>query len=81
VNFYSDGTLLNSTPATITGGVASYTTTPCFRAAAHVITAVYSGDTNFTGPTTFTLAGGQTVTAAPTTTTLVRRRSIALGNR
>ena len=81
VNFYSDGTLLNSTPATITGGVASYTTTALLPGAAHVITAVYSGDTNFTGPTTFTLAGGQTVTAAPTTTTLGSSAgSIALGN-
>lgn len=77
VIFYADGVALNaSTPATITNGVASWTTTALtpgtgtLTNGVHDITAIYSGDTNFTAGPTFTLSGGQTITPASTTTTL-----------
>lgn len=52
----------------VAGGIASYTTTPATQLAAggHSITALYSGDTNFTGGASSALS--QTVNPAGTTT-------------
>ena len=47
VNFYDNGSLLNA--AALSGGAASYSTTVLAPGVTHTITAVYGGDTNFTG--------------------------------
>jgi len=47
VNFYDGTTLLNTTPATLSGGTATYATTALSAGATHQLTAVYSGDVNF----------------------------------
>jgi hypothetical protein len=52
VSFYDDATLLGT--STLTGGSASFAT--ALTAGTQAITAVYAGDTNFTGNTSPTLA-------------------------
>ena len=55
---------------TVSSGTATYTPSAAqLPVGTHTITAVYGNDTNFAG-STGTLAGGQTVTQASTTTTL-----------
>ena len=49
VNFYDNGALLNTTPAVLSGGVATYAATTLAPGATHTITAMYSGNVNFTG--------------------------------
>jgi len=49
VSFYDGTTLLSA--ATLSSGTASYSTTTLAAGITHVITATYSGDTNFTGST------------------------------
>ena len=72
VSFYDGSTLLNT--ATMTAGVATYSTTT-LSSGSHIITAVYSGDANFTAssttsPITITVAPlGLTLSATPTTQT------------
>jgi hypothetical protein len=64
VNFYADGALLNTTPVTVTSGVASFGYSG-LAPGAHTITATYSGDTDFYAvvpASPFILGGGQTVT-------------------
>jgi hypothetical protein len=60
VSFY-DGTALLGTK-TLSGGAAVYTTTSLAAAATHALTAVYSGDSNFTGSST---SAGVDVVVAP----------------
>jgi hypothetical protein len=70
VSFYDGSTLLDT--ATLTAGVATYSTT-ALLSGSHTITAVYSGDTNFTASSTssaLTITVPSldfTMTAAPTT--------------
>ncbi|MGH9561657.1 MAG: MBG domain-containing protein, partial [Terracidiphilus sp.] len=54
VNISDGGTLLAT--VTLTNGTGSYTTTTLAPGVTHVISAVYSGDTNFTGSTSTTSA-------------------------
>jgi sugar lactone lactonase YvrE len=49
-SFYDGATLLNATPATISGGYATAALS-ALSVGAHSITAVYSGDSNFLGST------------------------------
>ncbi len=58
VSFYDGSTLLNT--ATLSGGVGTYSTT-ALLSGSHTITAVYSGDTNFTASST---SSATTVTVA-----------------
>lgn len=76
VNFYNGTTLLNSVPAPLSGGTATYTTTT-LASGNYQITATYSGDTDFLASTTATpsplVVGGLdfTLTAnAPTSQTV-----------
>ncbi len=50
VNFYDGTTLLNTAP--LSGGTASFTTSTLSAGTTHQLTAVYSGDVNFTTSTT-----------------------------
>jgi hypothetical protein len=50
VSFYDGTTLLNT--ATLSGGIATYSTTSLATGSSNSMTAVYSGDTNFTGSST-----------------------------
>jgi hypothetical protein len=52
VSFYDGTTLLNA--AMLTGGTASYSTTTLAPGVTHVITATYSGDSNFTASSSAT---------------------------
>ena len=65
VNFMNGGTLLGT--GTVSGGVASFTTST-LPIAVYTVTAVYSGDTNFTGSTS--TATTVTVTLIPQTITV-----------
>ncbi len=79
VNFYDNGALLNTTPALLSGGVATYAATTLAPGATHTITAMYSGNVNFTGSSsvasstiavvpldfTMTLIGPGNLTVAP----------------
>jgi hypothetical protein len=49
VSFYDNGAPLSATPVALTAGTAAYTTAILTPNASNVITAVYSGDANFTG--------------------------------
>jgi hypothetical protein len=60
VNFFDGTTLLGTVP--ITSGTATYTTASLAPGVTHSISAVYSGDANFTGSTSSTTAS---VTVAP----------------
>ncbi len=62
VNFFDNGTLLNS--ATVTNGVATYSTTS-LPVGTHTITAVYSGDLNFSSSTASAASGANTITILP----------------
>ena len=70
---FEDGTTSIGTE-TLTGGSATFITTS-LSVAGHAITAVYSGDTNFTGSTSLGL--NQTVNQASTSTTLTTSASAA----
>jgi len=65
VNFMNGGTLLGT--GTVAGGVATFTTST-LPIAVYTVTAVYSGDTNFTGSTSS--ATTVTVTLIPQTITV-----------
>ena len=62
VNFYDNGTLLNAAPVALTAGVASYAATALAPGLTHTLTAVYSGDANFTASST---TAGVPVIVAP----------------
>jgi len=64
---FKDGSAVLGPPANVSNSVAS-TTTSSLTLGTHSITAVYSGDANFTGSTSGVLS--QNVTKAPTATTL-----------
>jgi hypothetical protein len=49
VSFYDNGTQLNTTPATLNAGVATWPTVSLAPGVTHTLTATYSGDTNFAG--------------------------------
>jgi hypothetical protein len=66
VNFLDNGTQIGT--GTLSGGIATFSTSS-LTVATHPITAVYNGDTNFTGSTTSSTVS-QVVNAADTTTTL-----------
>ncbi len=67
VQFQVDGTNFDS-PVTVSNGQATIQdSTLTVSGSPHTITAIYSGDTNFSG-STGTLSGGQTVDQASTTT-------------
>jgi len=68
VQFKDNGNPLGAAQTPV-GGVASISTNT-LTVGTHTITAVYAGDGNFNG-STGTLAGGQVVNKAPTTTTIV----------
>jgi len=74
VNFYDGSTLLNT--ATLSAGVATYSTTT-LSSGSHTITAVYSGDTNFTASST---ASATTITVAALDFTMAATPSSQLGN-
>ncbi len=61
VSFYSGTTLLNTTPAPLSAGTATYSTTTLSAGTTDQITAVYSGDNNFL---TSTSSGSSIVVAA-----------------
>jgi hypothetical protein len=63
VTFKDAGTTLGSAP--VTAGVATYTTSS-LTVGTHSITALYNGDSNYTGSSS--VAAGQVVSQAPTTT-------------
>jgi hypothetical protein len=73
VSFYDGTTLLNT--ATLAGGIATYSTTTLAPNSSNSLTAVYSGDTNFTGSSTaapiIVTVGGLdfTISATPATQT------------
>jgi hypothetical protein len=67
VAFFDGGTQLG-TPVNLANGTATFTTST-LSIGAHVITATYSGDANFSGSTTTTPVN-QMVTKATTTTTI-----------
>jgi len=62
VNFYDNGTLLNG--ATLSAGVASYSTASLTPGSSNVITATYSGDANFTASSS-TASAATTIAVAP----------------
>lgn len=80
VSFYDGATLLNSTPATVTGGVAKLTLST-LTLGAHSITAIYSGDTNFITSTSLAVAPTVlspdfTITASPAVQTVLPSHSV-----
>ena len=72
VTFLDGSTTLGT--ATLGSGNVATVTTSFTAPGTHGITAVYAGDSNFTG-STGTLSGGQTVNQASTTTTLASSNS------
>jgi hypothetical protein len=74
VGFYDGSTLLDT--ATLSAGVATYSTTS-LSSGSHTITAVYSGDTNFTGSST---TSATTVTVSALDFTMTATPSTQLGN-
>jgi sugar lactone lactonase YvrE len=86
VNFYSGGTLLNSTPMAVTGGVASYTTSTTTSGylqwyfPSNSFTAVYTGDTNFNGSTSAVVqpAGDFNLSADATTVSIPQGGNVQL---
>lgn len=62
VNFYDNGTLLNTTPVSLSAGVATYTLTTLTPGGTHTLTATYSGSTDYKGSSNTSTA---TVTVAP----------------
>lgn len=69
VSFYDGSTLLNSTPAVLSGGVATFSTTALTPGSLNSITALYSGDTNFIGSSS-TAGSSTSITVAPMDFTL-----------
>lgn len=81
VNFYDGATLLNATPVALNGGVAQLMigTLPV---GSQSITAVYSGDTNFTGNTSSplpenVLSPDFTITASPAAQSVLPLHSVS----
>ncbi len=74
VSFYDGSTLLNT--ATLSAGVATYSTTT-LSSGSHTITAVYSGDTNFTASST---TSATTITVAALDFTMTATPPSQLGN-
>jgi hypothetical protein len=72
VQFKVDGNNVGS-PVTVSNNVATYTTTSPLSVGGHGVTAVYSGDSSFSGSTS--PAFTQNVAQATTTTTLVNNGS------
>jgi Bacterial Ig-like domain (group 3) len=64
VSFFDNGTLLNSAPATLNAGVASFAAASLAPGMTHVITATYSGDSNFLGSSA-QAAASTNITVAP----------------
>jgi sugar lactone lactonase YvrE len=62
VNFYDNGTLLNT--AALSAGVASYSIVSLTPGSSNVITATYSGDANFTASSS-TASGANIIEVAP----------------
>lgn len=80
VNFFSGTTPLNSTPITLSGGVAALTVTS-LPVGALSLTAVYSGNIDFTASTSSALAptGGSpdfTITASPAAHSVLPSQSV-----
>jgi len=81
VSFYDGTTLLNTVPATISGGVASFSLST-LALGAHSLTAVYSGDSNFLGSTSTALAptflaADFTVAVTPSAQTVLPGHSVS----
>lgn len=75
VSFFNGAAMLGSTPATLSGGVASLTLSTLPVGALNLVT-VYSGDTNFISSTSSTLSGSVispdfTVAPSPATQTVL----------
>jgi predicted outer membrane repeat protein len=62
VSFYDNGTLLNTTPATLTRGVATYSTSALAPGVTHTLTATYNGTPVYATSSNTSTA---TVTVAP----------------
>jgi Bacterial Ig-like domain (group 3) len=86
VNFYDNGALLNTTPAALNAGLATYATTTLAPGLTHMITATYSGDANFTassstpGPSTDITSASLDFTmtiSCPSNLTVIPGQSIA----
>ncbi len=80
VSFYNGVTLLNTTPATVSGGVATFSLTT-LPIGAQSLTAVYSGDTNFLTKTSLALPENVlppdfTMTATPAVQTVLPLASV-----
>jgi sugar lactone lactonase YvrE len=80
VNFYSGATLLNATPVAVNAGVAAYTTSS-LAVGAQSLTAVYSGNVDFLGSTSSTLAITELspdfgITSSPASQTVLPSQSV-----
>ena len=75
VQFAVDGTNVG-TPANLTNGSATFTDS-ALNAGTHTLTAIYSGDTNFTGGTSQSMI--QSVTQATTTSLVVSANPMSYG--
>ena len=78
VQFYIDSETFGS-PVTLSGGIATSDTTSSLSVGNHPVTAVYSGDSNYS-TSTGTLTGGQTVTTISPTITIEVPSTISFGN-
>jgi len=67
-NFFEDGSLIGS--GTVSGGVASFSSTTLSSTTAHSFDAVYAGDSNYLTSTSATVATAATAASVTTTTTL-----------
>jgi hypothetical protein len=76
VSFYDNGTLLNA--ATLSSGAGSYSTASLAAGITHTITAVYSGDTNFTGSSSSASATTVIVAALDFTVTIAGPSSLSV---
>ncbi|WP_338821743.1 Ig-like domain repeat protein [Bradyrhizobium septentrionale] len=65
---FKDGATALGAPVTLAGGIATFSTT-ALTGGAHSITAVYAGDTNFTGSTSSALTQNVNVTSSTATLT------------
>lgn len=80
ISFYNGATLLNTTPATLTGGVATLALTT-LPVGAQSITAVYSGSTNFLASTSSAvtpavLSPDFTIAASPSAQSVLPTQSV-----
>lgn len=67
VSFYDNGTLLNATPVTLSGGVATYSTSTLAPGITHALTATYNGSVDYA---TSSNTSSATVSVAPLDFTL-----------